>query len=97
MISNRAPLIKAGQVYLNEGLNEYLIVTRNNQGQVSYAGPGFRGSLEDFDFIDKFPAVDPVDIPPDELAELVAHCDIGTPASIGFISEGTTGDDDEDE
>jgi len=95
MLSNRAPLIQAGQVYLNEGLNEYLIVTRNNQGQVSYAGNGFRGSLEDFDFIDKFPAVDPADVDPSELADLLANCPPNTKPSVGFIPEGT--DDDEDE
>lgn len=93
MISNRAPLIKVGQLFLNEGLNEYLIVTRNNQGQVSYAGPGFRGSLEDYDFIDKFPAVDPDDVDSDELAQLLAQCPDGTEPSVGFIPEGSDGED----
>ncbi len=94
MISNRAPLIKVGQLFLNEGLNEYLIVTNNNQGQVSYAGNGFRGSLEDFDFIDKFPAVDPDDVDATEINELLAHCPPDTEATIGFIGEGS-GDEDE--
>jgi uncharacterized Fe-S cluster protein YjdI len=96
MLSNRAPLIQVGQLFLNEGLNEYLIVTRNNQGQVSYAGAGFRGSLEDFDFIDKFPAVDPADVDPAELEELLSFCPPGTIASVGFIGEGSA-EDDEDE
>jgi len=50
MNPNRTPLIEAGQIYLNEGLNEYLIVTKNARGQIWYEGAGFRGQLEDFDF-----------------------------------------------
>lgn len=92
MLSNRAPLIKVGQLFLNEGLNEYLIITRNNQGQVSYAGNGFRGSLEDFDFIEKFPAVDPSDVDPTELLQLLSNCPDGTSPSVGFVPE----DGDED-
>ncbi len=96
MISNRAPLIQVGQLFLNEGLNEYLIVTRNHQGQVAYAGPGFRGNLEDYDFIEKFPAVDPADVSNEELEQLLKHCPPNTVPSIGFIPEGTA-EDDEDE
>jgi uncharacterized Fe-S cluster protein YjdI len=93
MISNRAPLIHVGQLFLNENLNEYLIITRNHQGQVSYAGNGFRGSLEDYDFIEKFPAVDPDNVEAEELQYLLSQCPPGTVASVGFISEGS----DEDE
>ena len=89
MLSNRAPLIQVGQLFLNEGLNEYLIITRNNQGQVSYAGNGFRGSLEDFDFIEKFPAVDPADVDPSELEQLLSNCPPGTVAAVGFVGEGS--------
>lgn len=87
MISNRAPLIQVGQLFLNEGLNEYLIVTRNNQGQVSYAGNGFRGSLEDYDFMEKFPAVDPDNVATDEIQILLAFCPEGTEVSVGFVSD----------
>lgn len=95
MISNRAPLIKVGQLFLNESLNEYLIITRNNNGQVSYAGIGFRGCLEDLDFIDKFPAVDPADVDPTELLQLLNECPEGTIPSVGFIVEGADADEDE--
>lgn len=97
MISNRAPLIKVGQLFLNEGLNEYLIVTRNHQGQIAYAGPGFRGNLEDYDFIEKFPAVDPADVDPAELQQLLAHCPENTIPTVGFIPEGSGNEEDEDE
>lgn len=91
--SNRAPLIHVGQLFLNEGLNEYLIVTRNNQGQVAYAGLGFRGNLEDYDFIAKFPAVNPEDVDAAELAQLLEFCPPGTEASIGFVGEGVADED----
>jgi len=92
-MSTRAPLIKVGQLFLNEGLNEYMIVTRNNQGQIAYAGQGFRGNLEDYDFIEKFPAVSPEDVDSAELAELLAHCPPNTEATVGFIGEGNADED----
>ena len=52
MNQDRAPLIVTGQIYLNEALNEYIIVTKNNRGQISYAGNGFMGRQIDEDFID---------------------------------------------
>ena len=84
---NRAPLIKAGQLFLHEGLNEYLIVTQNKRGQVYYEGPGFNGSCEDYTFIERFPAVDPADVDQDELDTLINFCPPGTEASIGFVGE----------
>ena len=84
---NRSPLILVGQLFLNENLNEYLIVTRNNRGQISYAGPGFRGSCEDHDFIDKFPAVDPADVDEQELELLLTFVPPGTVPAVGFVGE----------
>jgi len=86
-MSNRSPLIQVGQLYLNEYLNEYLIVTKNNRGQISYEGPGFRGSCEDVDFIEKFPAVNPEDVDEVEVKDLLFHCPPGTEASTGFVDE----------
>lgn len=87
MISNRAPLIRIGQLFLNEQLNEYLIITKNNRGQISYEGNGFRGSCEDVDFIEKFPAVNPEDVDLVEVEYLLTFCPEGTVATVGFVGE----------
>lgn len=86
-MSNRSPLIQVGQLFLNENLNEYLIVTKNNRGQIFYEGPGFRGQAEDYAFIEKFPAVNPEDIDQEELGHLLFFCPPGTQASTGFVDE----------
>jgi hypothetical protein len=80
-------MIHAGQVYLNADLNEYLIVTRNNRGQVHYAGNGFLGQAEDQSFIERFGPVNPKDVDHEELIDLLCNCAPGTKASTGFILE----------
>jgi hypothetical protein len=87
MILSRLPLIRSGQVYLNEDLNEYLIVTSNQLGQVSYEGVGFKGQAEDLLFIERFKPVDPADVDSDELTELLSFCAEGAQALTGFILE----------
>jgi hypothetical protein len=87
LIPTRAPVIAAGQLFLNEALNEYLIVTKNQRGQIHYAGPGFKGFSEDHSFIDRFQPVDPADVEPAELRTLLELCPIGTRASTGYIAE----------
>lgn len=87
MNPNRTPLIEAGQLYLNDSLNEYLIVTRNNRGQVYYEGSGFRGSCEDYTFLEKFQPVDPEDVDEVEINYLLSLCPEGTQAAIGIIGE----------
>ena len=83
----RAPMIAVGQLYLNEPLNEYLIVTGNRRGQVSYAGNGFRGHSEDQSFIERFKPVDPADVDRAEVESLLTNCPPGTKALVGFIQE----------
>lgn len=83
----RAPLITVGQIYLNPMVNEYLIVTKNNRGQVFYSGKGFRGQSEDETFLDRFPPVDPADVEPQELRDLLEFVPIGTRPTTGFIRE----------
>ena len=87
MNQDRPPLIVTGQIYLNEALNEYIIVTKNNRGQISYAGNGFMGRQIDEDFIDAFPPVDPEDVSPEELNMLISFCPSGTVPRVGFIKE----------
>lgn len=80
-------MIAAGQLYLNEQLNEYLIVTANRHGQVSYAGSKFRGLSEDQAFIERFKPVDPSDVDMAEIESLLTLCPPGTKAKVGFIQE----------
>lgn len=87
MNNQRAPMILTGQMYLNAQLNEYMIVTKTNRGQVSYAGAGFKGNSEDFSFIERFKPVDPLDVEPQEILSLLDLCPHGTRASTGFISQ----------
>jgi hypothetical protein len=77
-------------VYLNEDLNEYLIVTRNVRGQISYEGFGFKGHAEDQSFIERFKPVNVLDIDEVEVQGLLSLCpDSVQEASTGFIQEGT--------
>lgn len=85
MMPQRSPLILAGQIYLSDELNEYLIVTKNNRGQVFYKGEGFGGQSEDSTFIERYQAVDPEDVEVGELSLLLSFCPDGTKAKVGFI------------
>lgn len=87
MLQQRAPIILAGQIYLQEELNEYLIVTKNARGQVTYAGIGFVGHAEDQSFIERFNPVDPTDVDPAEVEQLLTLCPLNTKASTGYISD----------
>lgn len=86
MLPIHAPIIVAGQLYLNEELNEYMIVTRSGRGQVFYAGAGFQGHSEDQTFIERFQPVDPTDVDQDEIASLLALCPSGTKVSTGYVA-----------
>ena len=87
MLQQRAPIILVGQVYLQEELNEYLIVTNNARGQITYAVKGFKGHAEDQSFIERFNPVDPIDVEAAEIAQLLSHCPVNTKASTGYISD----------
>lgn len=87
MNNQRAPMILAGQLFLSEELNEYLIVTRAGRGQISYAGNGFKGHSEDQTFVERFKPVDPSDVDSTEINDLLLNCAPGTQASTGFISQ----------
>ena len=87
MLQQRAPMIAVGQVYLQADLNEYMIVTKNARGQVTYAGKGFVGHAEDQSFIERFQPVNPVDVDSEEIDSLLNLCPPNTRASTGFILE----------
>ncbi len=93
MQNHRAPIILEGQVYYDEGKNAYLVVTKKLGEMVSYTGQaftgslGFRGKLEDEEFVLKFQPVDPSDLSAGEAAELLSFCPPGTKLKIGYIKE----------
>lgn len=80
------PQIKVGGIYLNDFVNEYLIVTKTNQGQIFYSGHGFTGQANDEVFLERFLPVDPADVHPDELNELLTFCPSGTEPLTGYVS-----------
>lgn len=83
MSQTHTPIILAGQLYLNDFLNEYLIVTNSYRGQIAYIGKGFKGNLEIETFLERFLPVNPVDVDSEELNFLVSLCPPGTKASTG--------------
>ncbi len=87
MIQNRTPIIAEGQLFLNEYLNEYLIVTLSRHGQISYAGSKFKGHMEVESFLNRFKPVDPSDVEDSELTTLLSFCRAGVNASTGYVIE----------
>lgn len=93
MHNQRAPIILEGQVYYDETSNTYLVVTKRLGEMVSYTGQpyagnvGYRGRLEDVEFITRFKPVDPADLTPAEATELQGFCVPGTSLRVGFIKE----------
>lgn len=85
MTTKHIPIIAVGQVFLNEDLNEYLIVSKNNFGQIYYAGPNFKGQSEVETFIERFAPVNPDDVVEQELSTLLSFCPVNTVASTGYI------------
>jgi hypothetical protein len=86
MLATKTPLIIVGQLYLHPQLDEYVIVTNNNRGHISYEGGGFKGQAESETFIERFGPVDPADVSEDELKTLLSYCPTGTRPLVGFIS-----------
>lgn len=81
------PIVLEGQIYYDETKNDYLVVTRNRGGLVSYAGQGFRGQMADEDLVERFQPVDPIDVLPEEQRQLLDLCQPGTTLKVGFIRE----------
>lgn len=87
MLQQRAPIIATGQIYLQAELNEYMIITKNARGQVTYAGKGFVGHAEDQSFIERFNPVNPDDVDAAEVELLLSYCPPNTTVSTGYILE----------
>lgn len=93
MTAIAAALIAEGQLYFNDELNEYLVVTSADRGMVCYAGPGFSGRRDHHEFLDLFQPVDPVDLTAAEASTLTALSHSGE-LKIGVTQAGDDGDDD---
>lgn len=93
MHNQRTPIILEGQVYFDDGSNTYLVVTSKVGEMVRYIGQaftgnlGYRGSMEDIDFIERFQPVDPADLTADEVGELLNLCPTVKNLRVGFIKE----------
>jgi hypothetical protein len=85
LISNTLIIISVGQLFLHPVLNEYIIVTKSNKGQISYKGVGISGLKEDESFLESFGPVDPEDVSDEEIQVLLSFCPSGTKAKVGFI------------
>ena len=77
------PIIAAGQVYLSP-INEYVVVTYSNQGQIKYKGKGMAG-VRDISTFREFLPVDPADLLPDEVEML--RCFVSVDLRVGWIWE----------
>lgn len=82
----RAPLILAGQVYLNPKVDEYIVVVRNKGGKIYFRGHGIFGTAEDEEFLEAYPPVDPDDIDNDECEFLLSHCPELSSLLVAFTS-----------
>jgi hypothetical protein len=90
----RTPIILIGQVYLHTELNEYLVVTKSNQGEVQFKGQGFCGMSEAETFLERTGPVDPVDLTEAESKALVNLLSKPGPLLVGWVPRD---DDDEEE
>lgn len=87
MENTKPIIILPGMLFLDEEKNSYLIVSARNGETITYVGVGFKGMLEDAWFVDRFLPVDPADVSPDELAELLSFTPDGVTPRIGFIKD----------
>lgn len=78
--------VTVGQVYYHAALNEYLVATKVNQGDISYQGKGIMGHAEEEDFLARFQPVAVSDLDDDEYATLSELVD-GKPLATGYIAE----------
>lgn len=81
------PGIFSGEIYLSNELNEYVIVTKSSHHEITYAGYGIKGKLEDEYLVTHFGPVDPEDVDQEELSYLLSLCPKGTSARFPFILE----------
>ena len=83
----RPPLIVPGQVYLNQDLDEYLVVVQNCRGEVHFRGDGLMGMSEDREFLEKYAPVDPADVDAEEADSLLLLCPGVKELKVGFFYE----------
>lgn len=81
---SRTPIIIPGQVYLHPS-NEYITVTKSNQGLITFKGDGISG-MHDVDiFLERCGPVDPEDLDDSETTELLVFLNEGAKLSTGWI------------
>jgi hypothetical protein len=88
----RTPIIVPGQVFLHP-LNEYIVVTKANRGDISFKGAGITGMHEAELFLQRFGPVDPADLSAEEQRALAEFTN--KPLCTGWVVQ--DGDFDEEE
>lgn len=83
----RTPIIVAGQVYLHNDLNEYVVITKSTRGDIQYAGVGFSGANDIELFLKRFSPVDPRDLDQEDAVAMKSLLtNAKTPLSIGWVT-----------
>jgi hypothetical protein len=83
------PIIIPGQVYLHQDVrvNEYVVVTRNIQGDIYFSGNGIYGVNDRCVFLMRFAAVNPDDLTDNERNILTQYIGSGIKLSTGWVLE----------
>ncbi len=82
---SRTPIIIPGQVYLNDEINEYLVVTKTNRGDISFCGNGFSGRHDYERFLERFGPVNPEDLTSSEETQLKSCIEDTVKLSTGWV------------
>lgn len=80
----RTPIISIGQVYLHT-TNEYIVVTKSNQGQITLAGTNFIARYDVDTLLETCGPVDPEDLTENEVLELKALIPADKPLLVGWV------------
>jgi hypothetical protein len=84
---NRNPIVLPGQVYLHSDVNEYVVVTKSNQGHIQFAGKGIIGVHDIELFLERFGPVDPTDLTSEEKTDLSVVLSQDTVLSTGYVKQ----------
>lgn len=82
----RTPIVVPGQVYLHT-INEYIVVTKANKGEITFRGPGISGMSQVECFLSKFAPVNPEDLTVTEAGALVNLLLKPIALTIGWVKQ----------
>ena len=81
------PIVLPGQMYLHVELNDYIVITKNSAGYVSYEGKEVRGKCDISTLMDQtvFMPSDPASLTNNEIMRMQSHLRPGTKLSTGVV------------